>query len=166
MPCNCHMVWRFRALLAPRSAASREVSPLQSLTGNYLKGRGCMSGVTRSLASCMACPTCLTTAFMLKFSGTTFRMPRSTLHVATGLVVLSSNTFVLAWPRVFVFWHSRPKFPRVSGYLGISGKHEGSALQDLGWSAYVQNSSLQKSQALHMFCMISAPQSVRNCDVF
>ena len=40
-----------------------------------LKGRGCICGRTRSLASYIACPTCLTTAFMLKFSGTTLEQP-------------------------------------------------------------------------------------------
>ena len=54
-----------------------------------------------SLASSIACPTCLTTGFMLRFSGITLLMPNNTLHVATVLVALSSSTAVLAWPRHF-----------------------------------------------------------------
>ena len=61
---------------------------------------------------------------------------------------------------VFVFWHNRPELPRVSG------KNEGSALQGLEWSACVpKDSSLQKGQALHVFCVVSAPQSVENCAI-
>ena len=73
----------------------RTVTPA-IISGNYLKGHGCIGGGIRSLASCIACPTCLTTAFMLKFSGTTLLTPSNTLHVTTGLVALSSSTAVLA----------------------------------------------------------------------
>ena len=53
---------------------------------------------------------------------------------------------------------SPPELPRVSG------KHEGSALQGLGWSACVpKNSSLKKGKALHILCMVSASQSAENC---
>ena len=56
-----------------------------------------------------------------------------------------------------VTWQNRPELPRVSV------KHEGSALQGLGWSACVpKNSSLQTGQALHIFCMVSAPKSKRS----
>ena len=59
---------------------------------------------------------------------------------------------------VFVFWHNLPELPRVSG------EREGSALQDLGWSACVpKNSSLQKGKTLHILCMVSASQSAENC---
>ena len=45
----------------------------------------------------------------------------------------------------------------------MSGKHGGSALQGLGWSACVpKNSSLHKGQALHTFCMRSSPWSVED----
>ena len=77
------------------------VSPLQSFSGSCLKFHGCIGGGTRSLASCIACPTCLRTAFMLRSSGTTLLMPRNTPHMATGLVALSSSTAALAWSRRF-----------------------------------------------------------------
>ena len=69
----------------------------------------------RSLTSCIACPTCLKTAFMLRV--TTLLMPRSTPHVASGLVALSSSTAVTAWPR-FVFWHNMLEPPRFFGMEG------------------------------------------------
>ena len=56
---------------------------------------------------------------------------------------------------ISVFWHDRPELSRVSG------KHEGPTLQGLGWSACVPKySSLQLGQALHICCMVSAPQSL------
>ena len=82
-------------------AVSKGVSPLQSFSGSCLKCHGCIGGGTRSLASCIACPTCLRTAFMLRSSGTTLLMPRNTPHMATGLVALSSSTAALAWSRRF-----------------------------------------------------------------
>ena len=91
----------FPHVLAPSFAASARVSPLQSFSGSCLKGRGCIGGGIRSLASCIACPTCLTTLFMLKFSGTMLLTPSNTLHVTAGLVALSSSTAVLAWPHRF-----------------------------------------------------------------
>ena len=82
-------------------AVSKGVSPLQSFSGSCLKCHGCIGGGTRSLASCIDCPTCLRTAFMLRSSGTTLLMPRNTPHMATGLVALSSSTAALAWSRRF-----------------------------------------------------------------
>ena len=78
----------------------RRVTPA-IIFGNCLKCHGCIGGGTRSLASCIACPTCLRTAFMLRLSGTTLLMPRNTPHMATGLVALSSSTAALAWSRRF-----------------------------------------------------------------
>ena len=63
-------------------AISKGVSPLQSFSGNCLKCHGCIGGGTRSLTSCIACPTCLRTAFMLRSSRTTLLMPRNTPHMA------------------------------------------------------------------------------------
>ena len=80
-------------------AVSKGVSPLQSFSGSCLKCHGCIG--SRSLASCIACPTCLRTAFMLRSSGTTLLMPRNTPHMATRLVALSSSTAALAWSRRF-----------------------------------------------------------------
>ena len=82
-------------------AVSKGVSPLQSFSRSCLKCHGCIGGGTRSLASCITCPTCLRTAFMLRSSGTTLLMPRNTPHTATGLVALSSSTAALAWSRRF-----------------------------------------------------------------
>ena len=129
-----HMVQRFGAPFAPQPyhvtlrrwlmsrlpafgsfAVSKGVSPLQSpFSGSCLKCHECIGGGTRSLASCIACPTCLRTAFMLRSSGTTLLMPRNTPHMATGLVALSmlaewtseilslsSSTAALAWSRRF-----------------------------------------------------------------
>ena len=82
--------------------------------------------------------------------------------MATGLVALSGSTAVLAWPRRFRLLHDSPGLPRVSG------KNEGSALQKLKQSACVpKDSSLQNGQALHVFCMVSAPhgQSFEDCAV-
>ena len=90
MPWFCqrfHMVQRFGAPFAPQPyhvtfrrwlmsrlpsfgsfAVSKGVSPLQSFSGSCLKCHGCIVGGTRLLASCIACPTCLRTAFMLRSS--------------------------------------------------------------------------------------------------
>ena len=58
---------------------------------------------------------------------------------------------------IFIFWRYMPEPPRVSG------KHGGSAQKSLGWSACLpQNSSLQEGQALHVLCMVSAPQSAED----
>ena len=59
---------------------------------------------------------------------------------------------------VVVLWHNVPELPRVLG------KDEGSALQGLGRLACnPKNSPLQKGKALHILCMISAPQSAAHC---
>lgn len=133
MPWFCqqfHMVRRFGAPFAPHPyhvtlrrwlmsrlpsfgsfAVSTGVSPLQSFSGNCLKCHGCLGGGTRSLASCIACPTCLRTAFMLRSSGTTLLMPRNTPHMATGLAALSSSTAALAWPLRFCLLAERARTP-------------------------------------------------------
>ena len=68
--------------------------------------------------------------------------------------------------------HTRSQKPsgvqsiKLSRFLNVrvSGEHEGSALQGLGWSACVpKNSSLKKGKALHILCMVSASQSAENC---
>ena len=65
---------------------------------------------------------------------------------------------VKQYSRLGMVSHNLPELPRVSG------EHEGSALQDLGWSACVpKNSSLQKGKTLHILCMVSASQSAENC---
>ena len=59
------------------------------------------------------------------------------------------------------FWHCMPELPRVSG------KHGGSAKNGLGRSACLpKNSSLQEDQALHILCLVSAPQSIEDCAIF
>ena len=50
-----------------------------------------------------------------------------------------------------------PELPR------ISGKHGGSAQESLGWSACLpKDGSLQEGPALHILCLVSAPQSIKN----
>ena len=56
---------------------------------------GASLGGTRSLASCIACPTCL--------------MPWNTPHVASGLVALSAVQPPWHGLAVFVFWHNGPE---------------------------------------------------------
>ena len=59
---------------------------------------------------------------------------------------------------IFVLWHNVPELPLVLG------KHEGSALQGLGWLAcFPKNSPLQKGKPPHILCMVSAPQSAAHC---
>ena len=128
MPCFCqqfHMVQRFGALFAPQPyhvtfrrwlmsrlpsvgsfAVSKGVSPLQSFSGSCLKCHGCIGGGTRSLASCIACPTCLRTAFMLRSSGTTLLMPRNTLIWQLGWWHCQAVQPPWHGLAVFVFWHN------------------------------------------------------------
>ena len=69
--------------------------------------------------------------------------------------------FAVANTEAISFWHNRPEL------LRILGKHEGSALQGLGWSACVpKNSSIQKDQALHIFCMVCAPSQLDTVQYF
>ena len=80
------MVQRFGALLAPQFLPpdikkmanfqiaffwqfcdlKRSVIPPISFPGYYPKGNGCIGGGPRSLASCIACPTCLKTTEILR----------------------------------------------------------------------------------------------------
>ena len=52
-----------------------------------------------SVLSCIACPECLKTACLLRSSRTSLLKPNNTIHMATGLVVVSNGTAVSAWPR-------------------------------------------------------------------
>ena len=99
---------------------------------------------SRSLASCIACPADIKTAFMLKSSRAMLLMPGSTVHLTD--LVASSHMYMLCAVQLsrhdlaFVFWYNWLEPPEPPW---CSDKHGGSALQGLGRSACApKNSSL------------------------
>ena len=140
-------------------AVSKGVSSLQSFSGSCLRCHGCIGGGARSLASCIACPTCL----------------RDSIHAEVlrdNIADAQEHPSYGNWAGGIVKQYSRLGMVSPfssSGTPGlnsprVSGEHEGSALQGLGGSACVpKNSSLKLGKALHMLCMVSASQSAENC---